>query len=100
MRALLVLALCCALAAAEPRRAKGRSGGRKPNFKIVEDPSAVPQVSASEKDVSNREGKGMVFYISYENCKYKVSDPVFRKSFISRSSLAPSHWSRELSLIG
>ena len=60
MRALLVLFLCCALAAAEPRRAKGRSGGRKPNFKIVEDPSAVPQVSASEKDVSNREGKGML----------------------------------------
>lgn len=62
MRLLLFCVLGLALAAAEPRRAKGRNGGstarKRPNFKIVEEDPRAPQVTVSKEDASNREGKG------------------------------------------
>ena len=57
---LVLLALCGALAAAEPRRAKGRTGAKRPNFKIVEEDPRAPKVTVSKEDASNREGKGTI----------------------------------------
>ena len=57
MRCVLLLALCLALVAAEPRRAKGGSRVR-PNFKIVDEDPRVPKMAVSKEDAANREGKG------------------------------------------